>query len=163
MNPANIQAAPSRAPGLIRMPGPVVNKLLEWGFPMGPNVLVTIRGRVSGEPRTQPLAVFTDESHRWLIGTFGDTNWCRNMRANPDIEIRHGRRHEHVRARELPLDEAERFFSHDLPVGISHLPLYLRLFSRVFLRTTAPIMKTDPIAAARTHPVFELVLDPAAA
>ena len=62
---------------------------------MGPNVLVTIRGRVSGEPRTQPLAVFSDQGHRWLIGTFGDTNWCRNLRANPDVEIRHGRHREH--------------------------------------------------------------------
>ena len=96
MTNANIQATPSRAPGLIRMPGPMVNKLLEWGFPMGPNVLVTIRGRVSGEPRTQPLAMFSDEDRRWLIGTFGDTNWCRNMRANPEIEIRHGRRREQL-------------------------------------------------------------------
>lgn len=146
------------------MPGPLVNKLLALGVPMGPNVLVTIRGRVSGQPRTQPLAIFRDEDRRWLIGTFGDTNWCRNLRANPDIEIRHGRRHEQLHARELPRAEAERFFSHDLPVGISHLPLYLRLFSRVFMRATAPIMKTDPVAAAHSHPVFELVSpDPASA
>jgi deazaflavin-dependent oxidoreductase (nitroreductase family) len=138
------------------MPGPLVNKLLEWGVPLGPNVLVTIRGRVSGEPRTQPLAIFSDGGRRWLIGTFGDTNWCRNLRANPDIEIRHGRHHEQLQARELPRAEAERFFSNDLPVGISHLPLYLRLFSRVFLRATAPVMKTDPVEAAQLHPVFEL-------
>ena len=119
----NLQATPSRAPGLIRMPGPLVNKLLAWGVPMGPNVLVTIRGRVSGEPRTQPLAIFSDEGRRWLIGTFGDTNWCRNLRANPDVEIHHGRHHELLHARELPRAEAERFFSRDLPVGISHLPL----------------------------------------
>jgi deazaflavin-dependent oxidoreductase (nitroreductase family) len=156
MTQANLQATPSRAPTLIRMPGPMVNKFLEWGVPMGPNVLVTIRGRVSGEPRTQPLAIFSDEGRRWLIGTFGDTNWCRNLRANPDVEIRHGRHHEQLHARELPRAEAERFFSHDLPVGISHLPLYLRLFSRVFLRATAPVMKTDPVAAAAGHPVFEL-------
>jgi len=156
MTQVNLQAAPSRAPGLIRMPGPLVNKLLEWGAPLGPNVLVTIRGRRSGEPRTQPLAIFSDNGRRWLIGTFGDTNWCRNLRANPDFEIRHGRRRELLHARELPLAEAEQFFSHDLPIGISHLPLYLRLFSRVFLRATAPVMKTDPIAAARSHPVFEL-------
>jgi deazaflavin-dependent oxidoreductase (nitroreductase family) len=139
------------------MPGPMVNKLLTWGFPMGPNVLVTIRGRVSGEPRTQPLAIFSDGHRRWLIGTFGDTNWCRNLRANADVEIRHGRHHEQLIARELPRAEAEQFFGTDLPAGITHLPLYLRLFSRVFLRAAAPVMKTDPIAAARTHPVFELV------
>lgn len=154
---ANVHAAPARAPSLIRMPGRLVNKLLEWGVPLGPNVLVTMRGRISGEPRTQPLAIFSDNGRRWLIGTFGDTNWCRNLRANPDVEIRRGRRHEQLRARELPRAEAERFFSTDLPVGITHLPLYLRLFSRVFLRATAPLMKTDPVAAAASHPVFELL------
>jgi deazaflavin-dependent oxidoreductase (nitroreductase family) len=138
------------------MPGPLVNKLLELGVPMGPNVLVTIRGRVSGQPRMQPLAIFSDGDRRWLIGTFGDTNWCRNLRANPDIQIRHGRHHEQLHARELSRSEAERFFSHDFPAGISHLPLYLRLFSQVFLRAAAPIMKTDPIAAAHSHPVFQL-------
>ncbi len=157
----NVQAPPSRAPGLIRMPGPMVNKLLEWGVPMGPNVLVTVRGRVSGEPRTQPLAIFASDGRRWLIGTFGDTNWCRNLRATPDMEIRHGRRRETVHARELSLDERERFFSHDLPVGITHLPLYLRVFSRFFVRAAAPEMVSDPISAAQSHPVFELVGDPA--
>jgi deazaflavin-dependent oxidoreductase (nitroreductase family) len=120
------------------------------------NVLVTIRGRKTGQPRTQPLAIFSDGERRWLIGTFGDTNWCRNLRANPDIEVRRGRRSERLHARELTLSEGEQFFGHDLPTGISHLPLYLRLFSRVFLRATAPVMKTDPIEAARRHPVFEL-------
>jgi deazaflavin-dependent oxidoreductase (nitroreductase family) len=157
MAQANMQTAPARAPGLIRMPGGLVTKLLEWGVPMGPNVLVTIRGRKSGEPRTQPLAIFSDRERQWLIGTFGDTNWCRNVRANPDIEVRHGRRREQLHARELSVSEAERFFSHDLPTGISHLPLYLRVFSRFFLRAAAPVMKTDPIAAARAHPVFELL------
>ena len=91
-----------------------------------------------------------------MIGTFGDTNWCRNLRANPDVEVRHGRRREQFHARELSVPEAEQFFSHDLPEGISHLPLYLRVFSRFFLRAAAPVMKTDPMAAAREHPVFEL-------
>jgi len=139
------------------MPGPLVIKLLEWGVPLGPNVLVTIRGRVSGEPRTQPLAIFSDEGRRWLIGTFGDTNWCRNLRANADVEIRHGRRRELARARELSTAEAEHFFASDLPLGMSHMPLYLKLFGRVFIRATAPVMTKDPAAAAQTHPVFELV------
>ena len=32
---ANVQPQPSRAPGLIRMPGPLVNKLLALGVPDG--------------------------------------------------------------------------------------------------------------------------------
>ena len=156
MTQVNVQAPPARAPGLIRMPGPLVNKLLALGVPMGPNMLVTIRGRVSGEPRTFPLAVFSDQGRRWLIGTFGDTNWCRNLRTNPDVEIRRGRRREMLHARELSVAEAERFFSHDLQLGITHQPLYLRLFVRVFVRAAAPEIVSDPIGSARAHPVFEL-------
>jgi len=138
------------------MPGPVVNKLLELGVPLGPNVLVTIRGRVSGEPRSQPLAIFSSGDRKFLIGTFGDVNWCRNLRVNPDLEIRHGRRAEGLVARELSQDEAEQFFSTVLPQGMARMPLFLKLFGRVFVRVAAPDMVSDPIGAARTHPVFEL-------
>lgn len=153
---AHTHTTPARAPGLIRMPGPLVNKLLAWGVPMGPNVLVTIRGRRSGEPRTQPLAIFSDRDRRFLIGTFGDVNWCRNLRANPDIEIRRGRRVDTVRARELTREEAQVFFGETLPTGIANMPLYLKVFGRVFVRVTAPDMFSDPTGAAATHPVFEI-------
>ena len=159
---ANAQFPVARAPGLIRMPGPLVNRLLEWGVPLGPNVLVTIRGRVSGEPRTQPIAIIGDNGRRWLAGTFGDVNWCRNLRANPELEIRHGRRAEHLYARELAPAEADEFFRTTLPQAIAHMPLYLKLFGRVFIRLTAGEMLTDPGLAARTHPVFELIADPSA-
>jgi len=157
MTHARAQTVPAKAPGLIRLPGPLVNKLLGWGVPLGPNVLVTIRGRRSGERRTQPLAIFGAKGRRFLIGTFGDVNWCRNLRANPDMEIRHGRTTEHVRARELTPVEADVFFGQTLPDGIAAMPLYLKLFGRVFVRVTAPQMLTDPTGAAAAHPVFELL------
>lgn len=134
----------------------MVNRLLAMGVPMGPNVLVAIRGRISAEPRTQPLAIFETEAHRYLIGTFGDVNWCRNLRANSEIQVRHGRRQEQLIARELPSAEAEDFFGHVLPNGIANMPIHMKLFGRVFVRATAPEMFSDPVGAARTHPVFEL-------
>lgn len=157
MTHAHVQTVPAKAPGLIRMPGPLVNKLLDWGVPLGPNVLVTIRGRKSGEPHTQPLAIFSADGRRFLIGTFGDVNWCRNLRATPDAQVRHGRRTEQLRARELSRAEAEVFFEQTLPQGIANMPLYLKLFGRVFVRVTAPEMFSDPTGAAATHPVFELL------
>ncbi len=160
MTHASAQQSPARAPGLIRLPGPLVNKLLGWGIPLGPNVLVTVRGRVSGQPRTQPLAIFSDQGRRWLIGTFGDVNWCRNLRACPELEVRHGRRTEKLHAHELSPAQAEHFFSTDLPAGIGRMPLYLRLFGRVFIGMTAGEMFSDPLGASRTHPVFELLARP---
>ena len=162
MTLTNAQLPVSRAPGLITAPGRLVNSLLNLGMPMGPNVLVTIRGRKSGEPRSQPLAVFEDQGHKWLIGTFGDTNWCRNLRANPDFKIHHGKRTERYIARELPLDEAQMFFSVVMPEGIGRMPIYLKLFGRAFVRAAAPDMVRDPVGAAQKHPVFEITADPSA-
>ena len=163
MTHANAQAPVARAPGLIRFPDPIVNRLLAMGLPLGPNVLVTIRGRNTGMPHTQPLAVVPGENgRRWLIGTFGDTNWCRNLRANPGLELRHGRHVERLRARELSRAESEAFFGDELPRVIAHFPLPLRLFGRSFIRLVARDLLSDPRGAAQVHPVFELVTDPSA-
>ena len=162
MTHANAPISVARAPGLITRPNRLVNKLLELGMPMGPNVLVTIRGRISGLPRTQPLAIVARDERRWLIGTFGDTNWCRNLRANPDLQVRHGRRIERLRAQELTTAEKETFFSATLPREIAQMSLPVRLFGRSFLRVVARDIVADPRAAAATHPVFELIADPSA-
>ncbi len=162
MTHANTHLPVARAPGLITAPTRLVNKLLELGMPMGPNVLVTIRGRISGEPRTQPLAIVALDEQRWLIGTFGDTNWCRNLRANPELQIRHGRHTEQLHARELTIVETETFFSETLPREIAQMSLPARVFGRSFLRVVARDIVADPHGAAATHPVFELIAGPSA-
>jgi len=154
---AIIREPVARAPGLIRMPGPLVKGLLRIGMPMGPNVLITVRGRVSGEPRTQPLAVARLDGRRWVIGTFGDTNWCRNMRANPDVELRSGRRAEQVTAKELSPDEAEEFFRDELPRAIKHMGVFGAVAGKLLIGMAAPDIKADPAIAATQRPVFELV------
>jgi deazaflavin-dependent oxidoreductase (nitroreductase family) len=140
---------------------PIFRRLLALGVPMGPNVLITIRGRVTGTPRTQPLAIVEADGRRWVMGTFGDVNWCRNLRANPDVEVCHGRRRESLRAVELQPDEARLFFTQTLPRSIAQMPLPVRVFGALFIRATAPDMKSDPEGAADRHPVFELVADAA--
>jgi deazaflavin-dependent oxidoreductase (nitroreductase family) len=149
----------AHAPSLTRVTDPIFRGLLSLGVPMGPNVLITIRGRVSGTPRTQPLAIVEADGRRWVMGTFGDVNWCRNLRANPDVEVRHGRRRESLRAVELQPDEARHFFTQTLPRSIAQMPLPVRVFGALFIRATAPDMNSDPEGAADRHPVFELVAD----
>jgi len=58
----------SHAPGLTRVIDPIFRRLLVLGVPMGTNVLVTIRGRVSGTPREQPLAIVAADGRRWVMG-----------------------------------------------------------------------------------------------
>jgi deazaflavin-dependent oxidoreductase (nitroreductase family) len=127
---------------------------------MGPNALVTIRGRISGEPRTQALAVIHAADRRFVIGTFGDTNWCRNMRANPDVELRFGGRVELVTANELSIDDATNFFRETLPASVASMDVFGKLASRFLLWYAAPDIKSDPAGAATRRPVFELVSRP---
>ena len=47
----------TQAPALVRASNPLTRRLLRLGLPMGPNVLLTVRGRSSGLPRTAPVAV----------------------------------------------------------------------------------------------------------
>ena len=48
--------ASKKAPSFVTRLNPIVNRMLGIGFPMGPNGLITVRGRTSGEPRTTPVA-----------------------------------------------------------------------------------------------------------
>ena len=149
-----------RVPGYIRLPGPIIRGLLRAGVPVGPNRLVTVHGRISGEPRTQALALLEFDGRRYVVGTFGDVNWCRNMRANPEVQIQLGGRLEKVRAVELTRDQAARFFREVLVPGIGRMPLFARLASRALLSGYASDIISDPALAATRRPVFELVPRP---
>src|SRR5690349_14479334 len=96
--PANRTSAPARAPGFVRAPNGLVRWLLARGAPMGPNVLLTIRGRTSGEPRTTPIAITEFDGRRYVIGAYGDVNWTRNLRAAGEADVETHGRTEHVGA-----------------------------------------------------------------
>src|SRR4051812_42696352 len=83
---------PARVPGFVPVFNPVASRLLRLGRLLGPNALLTVRGRKSGEPRTTPVALVEVKGRRWVIGTFGDTHWVRNLRAAGEASILVGRR-----------------------------------------------------------------------
>jgi len=146
----------TQAPALIRKSNPLASRLLRAGLPMGPNLLLTVRGRTSGEPRTAPVAVVDVGGRRWVIGAYGDVQWTRNLRAAGEGDIESHGRIDHVVARELSQDEAVVFFRDVLRPYVAHLPLIGRLFGRVFFRLVGSEVLTDPESAAATRPVFEL-------
>ena len=45
----------ARIPGFVELFNPIAQRMLGIGIPMGPNALITVRGRKSGEPRTTPV------------------------------------------------------------------------------------------------------------
>jgi len=65
---------------------------------MGPDVLLTVRGRRSGRPRTTPVTICEHDGRRGSISPFGETKWARNLRAAGRGTIRSGQKREEIRA-----------------------------------------------------------------
>src|SRR5918999_1042747 len=127
----------TQVPALIRLPGPIANRLLRSGIPMGPNRVLTVRGRTSGLPRSAPVAVVEFRGRRWVVGTFGEVHWVRNLRAAREATLRIGRRDVSVQAVELDRDEATAFFRDLLPDYLASLPPAWRLLMRLLIRVVS--------------------------
>ena len=145
-----------RAPGLIRLSNPLTRRLMKLGVPMGPNTLLTVRGRTSGEPRSAPVAVVEIDGRRWVIGAYGDVQWVRNLRAAGEADIRVHGKPLHVRATELDHEAAATFFGTTLASYIGRFPWFGRAFAKLLFGSVAPEILNDPERAATTRPVFEL-------
>ena len=146
----------SQAPSIIRKSNSLTSRLLRAGLPMGPNLLLTVRGRSSGQPRTFPVAVVQVEGRRGIAGASGDVQWTRNLRAAGEAELEAHGHTEHVQARELSRDEATLWFRDVFQPYVGRLPFAGRLFGRAFFRLVGPEFLGDPERAAATRPVFEL-------
>ncbi|HEY6115313.1 MAG TPA: nitroreductase family deazaflavin-dependent oxidoreductase [Candidatus Dormibacteraeota bacterium] len=139
-------------PGYVGIFNPIARRVLKAGPLMGPNALITVRGRTSGEPRTTPVAVVDIGGRRWVVGTFGDTNWVRNLRAAGQATVTVGRRREDVKASELSVEERVSFFRDVLTPYVKKLRVGTILLSILGARDIVD----DPAAAAEKRPVFEL-------
>jgi deazaflavin-dependent oxidoreductase (nitroreductase family) len=145
-----------RAPRIVRASNPLTSRLMRIGLPMGPNMLLTVRGRQSGLPRTVPVAVAEIDGRRYVIGAYGDVDWTRNLRAAGEATIRLDGRDVPVTAAELDPAAAREFFGVTLPGYILRLPWFGRAFAGVLFRLAAPDILRDAPKAAATRPVFEL-------
>ena len=143
----------SRVPAFVGTFNPIARKLLGIGVPLGPNALITVRGRQSGLPRTTPVALVEIGGRRWVIGTFGNVNWVRNLRAAGEATITVGKRRQQVSATELSPQEGADFFAQVLSPYVRRLPLGRWLLGSVL---GAREMFEDPQGAASRYPVFEV-------
>jgi len=144
-----------RVPSFVGALNPITRRMLGVGIPLGPNALITVRGRKSGLDRTTPVALVEIEGRRWVIGTFGETHWVRNLRAAGEATLTVGRRREKVGAVELSREAGTGFFRDVLGPYVLHIPLGL---GRWMIGSVlgAPDILEDPVAAAERRPVFEL-------
>src|SRR2546423_11222162 len=88
------RARSSRVPSWVPFFNPIARLLLAAGVPMGPDVLITVRGRKSGLPRSTPVTICENSGRRGLISPLGEVNWGRNLRAAGRATITVGRRQE---------------------------------------------------------------------
>ena len=144
--------APAKAPSFVGLFNPLVHRVLKIGPLLGPNALITIRGRKTGVPRTTPVALLEIDGKRWVIGTFGETNWVRNLRAAREATLTLGRRHEEVVADELDLAARAAFFRDVLAPYARRIPAGGLLLG---ILGAGEILK-DPVKGAEHRPVFEL-------
>jgi deazaflavin-dependent oxidoreductase (nitroreductase family) len=153
------------AGSLFRGMGPLVRLVLRRGLPAGPNVLLTVRGRVSGRPHSTPVAMWELGNRRFVQASFGEVNWVRNLRASREAVIRRGSWSLAVHATELTPAEAGRLM-HNALAGFRRWGL-LRILLGPTVRPPAAILHRyrrrvdecldDYVAEARRHPLFELV------
>lgn len=142
-----------RVPSFVPIFNRIVRRLLRAGVPMGPNALLSVRGRKTGLVRTTPVALVEADGRRWIASPYGDVQWVRNLRVAGECTLTVGRRRETVRAVELGLGDAERFFADVLGPDMRRQPVGRWIIGSVL---GARDMLEDPRRAARGHPVFEL-------
>lgn len=149
--PAAIQPA-GHAPRATRLFDPIARRLLVAGVAMGPNALVTIRGRTSGEPRATPLAIVEVGGRRWVWSPWGEVHWVRNLRAAGRATVSARRTSEAVVARELAHEERVAFFRDVLAPYAAEMR-----FGMAFVRLVDGVDLHHPEREAQGRPVFELL------
>jgi deazaflavin-dependent oxidoreductase (nitroreductase family) len=121
---------------------------------MGPNVVLTVRGRKTGQPRTFPVAILKTEGHEYLFSAFGEVSWVHNLRAAGTASIRHGRHSRTVTASELEPAEAAVVLETGLR-PIMRVPVIGAMIAGWYGidRRSTP---DDYLVAVRGHPAFDL-------
>ncbi len=144
-----------RVPSFIPRLNPLVRRLLGAGLPFGPNVLLSVRGRTSGQLRTFPVAIIALGNRRFVQSPFGEVNWVRNLRLAGEAVVARGATREAVDAIELAPAQAGPILRDALePYRRSRL---LRAVLGRFFTIPADATLDDFVAEARRHPMFELV------
>ncbi|MFE2999479.1 nitroreductase family deazaflavin-dependent oxidoreductase [Nocardia sp. NPDC059246] len=135
--------------------GRAVAMLLRSGVRLGPVALLTVTGRRSGLPRTNPVDVFVSGERRWIVATHsGNAQWVRNLRVAGRASVGAGADRTDFAAVELPADRAAQILKDVVA------PRLTRPLGGLVLRRTLALggqaTPADFARTAATHPVFEL-------
>ena len=136
----------------------VITLLLRIGIRisiLGPMMLLTVRGRKTGEPRTIPVDLYERGGRHFLIATHGEGNWVYNLRLAQQGILSLGRHHQTFTATQLTSQEAGFFIKEFLGPLLASQGIRGNIL-RQHLGVRADSSLDEFITAAETHPVFEL-------
>ncbi len=88
-------------PPMLKYGNRLVMFLNRAGLAAGPPRILTVPGRVSGEPRSTPVSIVNLEGSRYIVAG-QRMEWVKNVRAAGQGELQHGRKREYVTFAELP-------------------------------------------------------------
>jgi deazaflavin-dependent oxidoreductase (nitroreductase family) len=127
----------------------IVHGINALGISIVGSRVLAVRGRKSGEWRTNPVNLLVIGGRRYLLAPRGETDWVRNLRVAGEGELRLGPKVERFTATELPDEEKP-----DL------LREYLRRWAieaGVFFEgVTANAPEDEMRRIAPNHPVFRI-------
>jgi deazaflavin-dependent oxidoreductase (nitroreductase family) len=129
---------------------PLVGLMMRCGVSVMGSRVLEVRGRRSGELRRTPVNLLELDGERYLVAPRGDTQWARNLRADPHGRLLLGRRGETFTAAELTDDDKP-------PVLRAYLKRW-KVEVGVFFDGVGPDSSDEELrAAAPKHPVFRLL------
>ncbi|PPF41694.1 deazaflavin-dependent nitroreductase [Rathayibacter sp. AY1E8] len=91
-------------PPFLKYANRVIVFLNNIGITTGPPHVLTVVGRVSGEPRSTPVSIVVVDGARYVVAG-QKMSWVKNVRAAGRGEIQRGRRREAVNFTEMTLEQ----------------------------------------------------------
>jgi len=128
---------------------PTVQGLTRMGVSVWGSRILRVRGRSSGEWRSQPVNLLTFEGKRYLVAPRGLTQWVRNIRVSGEGELLLGSKAERLRAGEIP--DAEK-----LPILRAYLKIWKAEVGVFFQGVDAGSSEENLRRIAPDHPVFRV-------
>ena len=128
---------------------PTVALLTKAGVSVWGSRVLRVRGRKSGEWRSQPVNLLSFEGKRYLVAPRGHTQWVRNIRVSGTGELLLGSRAEPIQVQEV-LDEAK------VPILRAYLKRWKFEVGMFFDGVSAESSESELRRIAPDHPVFEV-------
>ena len=127
----------------------VVALLTRLGLSVWGSRVLRVRGRTTGEWRSNPVNLLTYEGRRYLVAPRGHTQWVRNLRVAGTGELVLGRRIEAFRAVEIPDQEKP-------PILRAYLRRWKAEVGVFFGGVSADSSEEDVRRISPDHPVFRI-------